>query len=344
MAIVLPAERDLAVGERDEPAVGDGHPMRVAPEVVEDPLRPAKRRLGVDHPVGPDRRRDIPGEGSGVLQLGQGVVELERARREGLLQHRQEPPAEQPRQHPHGQEEARPAGDPALAIRREAPARHHTVQMRMVQQVLAPGVQDRDEADLGAQMPGVGGDRAQRLGGRTKQQVVDHRLVLVGDGGDLLGQREDHMEILDRQELGAPILQPLRPRERLAFWAMTVTAAVERDALVAASHIIAGVERLAIDQDATAVATVGRLAIAPNIINTMPGEAVFSVDFRHRDPAVLEHQVRNLENLVERVCAERGVNGTVNRFWTSEPTPFAPEVVSAVRDAVTTLDRPWILL
>jgi N-carbamoyl-L-amino-acid hydrolase len=115
---------------------------------------------------------------------------------------------------------------------------------------------------------------------------------------------------------------------------------LRHDALVAASHIIAGVERLAIDQDATAVATVGRLAIAPNVINTIPGEAVFSVDFRHRDPGILEAQVRNLENLVERICAERGVTGTVRRFWTSEPTPFAPEVIAAVRDVVVSLDLP----
>src|SRR5690606_3042417 len=118
--------------------------------------------------------------------------------------------------------------------RREPPARHHAVQMRMVQQVLAPGVQDRDEADLGAQVRGVRSDRAQRLGGGAEQQVVDHRLVLVGDGGDLLRQGEHDMEILDWQELCAPILEPLRARERLALWTMPVAAAVERDPLVAA--------------------------------------------------------------------------------------------------------------
>ena len=95
MAIVLPAERDLAVGERDEPAVGDGHPMRVAPEVLEHALRPTERRFGVDDPLGLGRRREIPGERARVCQLGQGIVERERTRREGLLQHRQEPPAEQ---------------------------------------------------------------------------------------------------------------------------------------------------------------------------------------------------------------------------------------------------------
>ena len=44
--------------------------------------------------------------------------------------------------------------------------------------------------------------------------------------------------------------------------------------------------------------------------------------------------------LVDRVCAERGVDGEVNRFWTSEPTPFAPQVVEAVRGAVEQLGLP----
>ena len=115
---------------------------------------------------------------------------------------------------------------------------------------------------------------------------------------------------------------------------------LRHDALTAAAHIIAGVERIAIDQDETAVATVGRLAISPNVINTQPGTAVFSVDFRHRDPAVLEGQYERLVELVDRVCAERGVDGEVNRFWTSEPTPFAPQVVEAVSGAVEQLGLP----
>jgi len=36
-------------------------------------------------------------------------------------------------------------------------------------------------ADASAEMPGIGGDREQRLGCRAEQQVVDDRLVLVGD-------------------------------------------------------------------------------------------------------------------------------------------------------------------
>ena len=70
--------------------------------------------------------------------------------------------------------------------------------------------------------------------GGLKQDVVDHRLVLVRDGCDLLRHGEDHVEVFDRQQFGLTILEPLRARQRLALRAMTIPAAVEGDALVAA--------------------------------------------------------------------------------------------------------------
>jgi N-carbamoyl-L-amino-acid hydrolase len=115
---------------------------------------------------------------------------------------------------------------------------------------------------------------------------------------------------------------------------------LRRDALAAAAKIISGVEQLARECDDTAVSTVGRLQIEPNVINTIPGKATFSVDFRHRDPAVLERQAAALEALVTRVCQETGVEGTVRRFWTSEPTPFDVKVVEAVAESVDELGLP----
>lgn len=106
---------------------------------------------------------------------------------------------------------------------------------------------------------------------------------------------------------------------------------LRRDPLVAAAEIIEGVERIATMEDEIAVATVGRLTLEPNVINTIPGRVVFSVDFRHPSLDVLETQVNRLEALVGHVCSERGVEGKVDRFWTSEPTPFDPDVVTAIR-------------
>ena len=57
--------------------------------------------------------------------------------------------------------------------------------VRMVQQVLSPGVQHTKEANLRAQMLRIGGDGAQRLRRRPEQDIVDHGLVLERDGVDL---------------------------------------------------------------------------------------------------------------------------------------------------------------
>src|SRR6202046_3659174 len=82
---------------------------------------------------------------------------------------------------PDGQEEPRLAGDPALAIGRDAAAGNEAVQMRMVHPVLPPGVKHSEEADFGAEMFRIGGDDAQCLRGCLEQNVVDCDLVLKLD-------------------------------------------------------------------------------------------------------------------------------------------------------------------
>ncbi|MER3437993.1 MAG: Zn-dependent hydrolase, partial [Chloroflexota bacterium] len=48
-----------------------------------------------------------------------------------------------------------------------------------------------------------------------------------------------------------------------------------------------------------------------------------------------------LEALVASVCTGRGVQGTVNRFWTSEPTPFDPGVIATIEAACADLGLPF---
>ena len=138
----------------------------------------------------------------------------------------QEQVAEAPRQHPHRQEEPRPAGHPARPVGREAAARDDAVQVWMVLQGLPPGVQHRDRADLGAEMAGVGGDGAQRLGGGPEQDGVDHALVLERDLGRRRRQGEDDMEVRHRQQFGLTRFEPFGARQALALRAMPVAAGV----------------------------------------------------------------------------------------------------------------------
>ena len=63
-------------------------------------------------------------------------------------------------------------------IRRESARWNDAVNMGMEQQVLSPGVQNADHADLRAQVFGIGGDFQQGLRAGGEQQVVEQTRVL----------------------------------------------------------------------------------------------------------------------------------------------------------------------
>ena len=87
------------------------------------------------------------------------------------------------------------------------------MQVRMMEQVLAPSMQHAQEADLGAQMGRVSSDGAESLGRGAEQDIVDEALVLEGEGRDLLRHREDNMEILGVEEFRLAVSEPLRTGE-----------------------------------------------------------------------------------------------------------------------------------
>ena len=146
----------------------------------------------------------------------------------------QEQPPEQAREHAHGQEEARPAGHPALAVGRDAAARHDHVHVRVMGHRRAPGVQHGGDADAGAEMLRIGGDRQHGLGRDLEQEIVDHGLVLVGDVGDRRRQREHHVIVRHRQQLGLALGEPFLRGGALALRAVPVAAGVVGDGRIGA--------------------------------------------------------------------------------------------------------------
>jgi hypothetical protein len=89
----------------------------------------------------------------------------------------EEEPAEQAREHAHGQKEAGLAGDPAQSVRRQAAAGHVEVDVRVMGHRGAPGVQRGGEADARAQMPRVGGAKLETTALYTRVAVSTIRDV-----------------------------------------------------------------------------------------------------------------------------------------------------------------------
>ena len=90
-------------------------------------------------------------------------------------------------------------------------------------------MQHRGDADAGAEMLGIGRDRAHGLRCRLEQQVVDRGLVLIGDVSNGCRQREYDMIVRHRQQLGFAFGQPFVGGGTLAFWAVPIAATIVGD-------------------------------------------------------------------------------------------------------------------
>ncbi len=119
-------------------------------------------------------------------------------------------------------------------IRRKAAAGDDTMHVRMVHQILAPGMQDRNEADVSAEVFRIGGNSLQRVCGGVEQNVVDDGLVLVRDCRNLFRNSKHHVEIRYGQQIGPTVIEPFCSRERLALRTVPVSARVVGDALMPA--------------------------------------------------------------------------------------------------------------
>src|SRR5262252_5563984 len=130
--VILPFEGHALAVEGDEPAIGNSSPVCVAGKVAEDGIGSAKRSLGIDNPFDLAQCGE---EGLEGCRLGEGGLVGEELQPPGLVggaQPFEEQATEEAGEDRNGEEKAGPAGDPLLAIGRDAAARDDDVGMRMV--------------------------------------------------------------------------------------------------------------------------------------------------------------------------------------------------------------------
>jgi hydantoinase/carbamoylase family amidase len=81
------------------------------------------------------------------------------------------------------------------------------------------------------------------------------------------------------------------------------------DALTAASELVLAVEETA-RRNRSTVATVGRMAIDPNSVTTIPGHVMLTVDLRDVDPDLQRRAARTVLDAAGKIAARRGVRVT----------------------------------
>ena len=112
---------------------------------------------------------------------------------------------------------------------------------------------------------------------------------------------------------------------------------LRRDALLAASKMVAEINALAYRYQPDGRATVGFMQVKPNSRNVIPGEVRFSVDLRHADDAMLEQMEGDMRALCERLARAGNTSVTVERVANYPACKFDAACVSAVREAARKL-------
>ena len=182
------------------------------------------------------------------------------------------------------------------------------------------------------------GDELDRIGYRGEERCGDHPLSALFEAhieqGPIL---EDHGDTIGVVNGG----------QGQRWYNVTVTGrdshtgttpmAHRKDALIAASMLVQGVEDIALAHAPNAVATVGALVVSPNSRNTIPGQVELTVDLRNPDDDALRSMAEALTQLIERTQTERGVEIDADEIWYCPPVKFDERCVQSVRSATESL-------
>ena len=126
------------------------------------------------------------------------------------------------------------AGDPTALVRREPAAGDDAMDMGVQREVLTPGMQHREHADLGTQVPGVGGHFEEGFRGGPHEQAVHLTRVVQRDRTESTGEREGDVEVRCVEQVGGLGFQPSRGGRGLALGAMAIATRVVGHFLVPA--------------------------------------------------------------------------------------------------------------
>jgi N-carbamoyl-L-amino-acid hydrolase len=112
----------------------------------------------------------------------------------------------------------------------------------------------------------------------------------------------------------------------------TTPMALRHDAGYAAAEIAVFARRLAIELGYPQVATVGRIALHPNLVNVVAARATLTVDLRNTDDRVLREAERRLLAFCDELAASEGVSVDQRSLARFAPVEFDDHVIALVEE------------
>lgn len=143
--------------------------------------------------------------------------------------------------------------------------------------------------------------------------VLERDGIPLGIVEAITGQRHISVTVLGRQN-----------------HAGTTPMTMRNDALVGAAEMFVEIERIALDEGAAAVATVGSVEVLPGSRNVVPGSVTFTVDMRAPVAVQLDRLGQRVADAAEEIATRRGL--TLQRH---EIFHHAPVMMNfALRDVI----------
>jgi len=112
---------------------------------------------------------------------------------------------------------------------------------------------------------------------------------------------------------------------------------MRRNAGLGMARVLERVEEIALSHAPHAVGAAGHVEVHPNSRNVIPGKAVFTVDFRSPDLAVIRDMEDRLHKEVLEICNAMGLEAEFEKAGGFEPVEFDRGCVEAVRRAAERL-------
>ncbi|MGQ3488317.1 Zn-dependent hydrolase [Roseovarius pacificus] len=112
---------------------------------------------------------------------------------------------------------------------------------------------------------------------------------------------------------------------------------MRRNAGLAMARVLEKVEEIALSHAPDAVGAAGHIDIFPNSRNVIPGKAVFTVDFRSPQLAVIEDMVARMKAVATEICDDMGCEVAFETAGGFDPVEFDTGCVAAVREAAERL-------
>lgn len=112
---------------------------------------------------------------------------------------------------------------------------------------------------------------------------------------------------------------------------------MRRNAGLGMARVLEKVEEIALSHAPHAVGAAGHIDVYPNSRNVIPGKAVFTVDFRSPELAVINDMEARLKAAATEICDQMGLEVEFEKVGGFDPVEFDADCVSAVRSAADRL-------